>query len=196
MTVITQETLTTSGITLAKLFGRQQHEIARFEEANQRLASVATRQQVIGQAFFTVVMTFLGVTPVLIYLAAGIILDSGAASLSAGTIVAFTTLQTRLFFPVARILEVWVELQSSRAMFRRIFRYLDEEPEVVERQVLAISFDEQDMVQNIERFGLEDGQIVPLARRVTSTSVEGKGFLRQLLGNIGNFNPGALLNNN
>ncbi len=134
MTVITQETLTTSGITLAKLFGRQQHEIARFEEANQRLAQVATRQQIIGQAFFMIVMTFLGVTPVLIYLAAGIILDSGVATLSAGTIVAFTTLQTRLFFPVARILEVWVELQSSRAMFRRIFRYLDEEPEIVERE--------------------------------------------------------------
>ena len=69
-------------------------------------------------------------------------------------------------------------------------------PTVVERQVLAISFDGNDVVQNIERFGLEDGRVVPLARRVTSSSVEGKGFLRQLLGNIGNFNPGALLGNN
>ena len=69
------------------------------------------------------------------------------------------------------------------------------EPEVVERQVLAISFDGRDLVQNIERFGLEDGRVVPLARRVTSSSVEGKGFLRQLLGNLGNFNPGAFLNN-
>ena len=69
-------------------------------------------------------------------------------------------------------------------------------PEVVERQVLAISFDGRDVVQNIERFGLQDGQVVPLSRRVTSSSVEGKGFLRQLMGNIGNFNPGALLGSN
>ncbi len=69
-------------------------------------------------------------------------------------------------------------------------------PQVMERQVLAISFDSRDVVQNIERFGLADGRVVPLTRRVTSSSVQDKGFLRQLLGNIGNFNPAALLNNN
>jgi ATP-binding cassette subfamily B protein len=132
MNVITQETLSISGITLAKLFGRQGHEIERFEGANRRLAEVATRQQVVGQSFFTVVQTFLGVSPVLIYLAAGLMINADLGSLTAGTIVAFTTLQGRLFFPVARMLEVWVELQSSRAMFRRIFAYLDEEPDVVE----------------------------------------------------------------
>ncbi|UYV39320.1 outer membrane protein assembly factor BamE [Rhodobacteraceae bacterium D3-12] len=68
-------------------------------------------------------------------------------------------------------------------------------PEVVERQVVAISFDQGGVVRNIERFGLERGQVVPISRRVTSSSVDGKGFLRQLLGNIGNFNPAALLNN-
>lgn len=70
------------------------------------------------------------------------------------------------------------------------------EPKVIDRQVLAISFDDKDVVRNIERFGLEQGRIVPLTRRVTSSSVEGKGFLRQLLGNIGAFNPGAFLNKN
>ncbi|MDU8926806.1 outer membrane protein assembly factor BamE [Alisedimentitalea sp. MJ-SS2] len=70
------------------------------------------------------------------------------------------------------------------------------EPQIIDRQVLAISFDGGDVVQNIERFGLEDGQVVPIARRVTNSSVEGKGFLRQLLGNLGSFNPGALLSNN
>ena len=70
------------------------------------------------------------------------------------------------------------------------------EPKENDRQVVAISFDEAGVVKNIERFGLEQGHIVPLSRRVTSSSVEDKGFLRQLLGNIGNFNPGALLSNN
>ena len=69
------------------------------------------------------------------------------------------------------------------------------EPKVIERQVLAISFD-GDVVKNIERFGLEDGQVVPIARRVTNSSVQGKGFLRQLLGNLGQFNPAAALSNN
>src|SRR6056297_2119381 len=62
-------------------------------------------------------------------------------------------------------------------------------PEVIERQVLAISFNEDDTIANIETFGLEDGQIVPLARRVTDSSVVNNGFLRQMLGNIGNINP-------
>ncbi|MFD0858162.1 outer membrane protein assembly factor BamE [Roseovarius aquimarinus] len=62
-------------------------------------------------------------------------------------------------------------------------------PEVIERQVLAISFDQQGVVQNIERFDLRDGNIVPLTRRVTDNSVQDKGFLRQMLGNIGNINP-------
>jgi len=59
-------------------------------------------------------------------------LDGGNSTLTAGTIIAFTTLQSRLFFPVARLLETSVELQSSRALFRRIFDYLDAETDVVE----------------------------------------------------------------
>ena len=62
-------------------------------------------------------------------------------------------------------------------------------PEIVERQVLAISFDDTDAIANIERFGLEDGNVVPLSRRVTDSSVVDNGFLRQMLGNIGNINP-------
>jgi ATP-binding cassette subfamily B protein len=129
---ITQETLSVSGITLSKLYGRQDAETARFGEANRRLAAAATRQQAIGQAFFSVVQTFLGVTPVIVYLVAGLLINGGTA-LTAGTVVAFTTLQNRLFFPVARLLETTVELQSSRAMFRRIFEYLDTAPDIVER---------------------------------------------------------------
>jgi len=62
-------------------------------------------------------------------------------------------------------------------------------PEVIERQVLAISFDQQNVIANIERFDLRDGNVVPLSRRVTTSSVQSKGFLRQILGNIGNLNP-------
>ena len=132
MMVVTQETLSVSGITLSKLYGRQGTEVGRFQEANSRLAAAATQQQAIGQAFFSVVQTFLGVTPVIVYLVVGLLLNGGT-DLTAGTVVAFTTLQNRLFFPVARMLETTVELQSSRAMFRRIFEYLDTTPDIVER---------------------------------------------------------------
>lgn len=132
MNVLTNETLSVSGFTLARLFGRSDREIRRFETRNREVADVATRQQVIGQAFFTVIQAFLGLSPVAVYLAAGLLIDGGT-NLTAGTIVAVTTLQNRLFFPVARMLETFVELQSSQAMFVRVFEYLDTEPDVVER---------------------------------------------------------------
>ncbi len=61
-------------------------------------------------------------------------------------------------------------------------------PQVVERELLAISFDGQDVVSNIERFGLEDGRVITLSRRVTSSGVKGQGFIAQIIGNFGNFN--------
>ncbi|MCR9113681.1 MAG: outer membrane protein assembly factor BamE [Rhodobacteraceae bacterium] len=76
----------------------------------------------------------------------------------------------------------------------RVREYGAFRPEVIDRQVLAISFNEDETIANIERFNLEDGNIVPLTRRVTDSSVVGNGFLRQMLGNIGNINPGGLFN--
>lgn len=149
MSTITQETLSVSGVTLAKLFGRQDHEVGRFVGSSARLSTSAQRQQVIGQAFFTVIQTFLGITPIVAYLAAGYALNGGS-DLTAGTVIAFTTLQNRLFFPVARMLETFVELQSSRALFGRIFAYLDIEPEIVEADD-ARSLD-PDATEGVTRF--------------------------------------------
>lgn len=67
-------------------------------------------------------------------------------------------------------------------------------PEVVERQVVAISFKNDGTIANIERFGLEDGYVVALSRRVTDSSVVGNGFLRQILGNFGQFDPEQMFN--
>ncbi|MBR9653263.1 outer membrane protein assembly factor BamE [Thalassovita aquimarina] len=72
----------------------------------------------------------------------------------------------------------------------RVRHYAYQRPEVVDRQVLAISFDKRGVVSNVERFMLEDGRVVPLTRRVTSSNIANKGFLRQLLGNIGQFRAG------
>lgn len=68
-------------------------------------------------------------------------------------------------------------------------------PQVIEREVLAISFNPDDTIANIERFGLEDGQVVPISSRVTDSSVVKNGFLRQLLSNIGALNPADAFGN-
>lgn len=66
-------------------------------------------------------------------------------------------------------------------------------PEEIDRQVLAISFTDAGVLANIERFGLADGQVVALSRRVTDSNLRDTTFIRQLLGNIGNFDAGTLI---
>lgn len=66
-------------------------------------------------------------------------------------------------------------------------------PRETDREVLAISFDSAGRVENIERFGLEDGTVVPLSRRVTDTNIKGLGLVQQLMGNLGRFNPGQFI---
>ncbi len=67
------------------------------------------------------------------------------------------------------------------------------EPKTISRELVAINFSEAGTVTGIQRFGLEDGKVIPLQRRVTSSSIEDKTFLRQLLGNLGNFGPGNFI---
>jgi ATP-binding cassette subfamily B protein len=133
MSAITQETLSVSGILLAKVFDRSRDAIERYERENRRLAELQVRQQMVGRTFFALVQTFFSITPALVYLVAGLAISGGSApSISAGTIVAFTALQTRLFFPVGQMLQVSVEVQSSLALFERIFQYLDLQHEIVD----------------------------------------------------------------
>jgi ATP-binding cassette, subfamily B, bacterial len=132
MSAITQETLSVSGILLSKVFERRSDEIERYRRANERLAALQVRQQMTGQGFFALVQAFFGITPAIIYLVAGLSLDNGGQAISAGTIVAFTTLQTRLFFPIVQLLRVSVEIQSSLALFERVFEYLDLESDIVD----------------------------------------------------------------
>ena len=134
VTAITQETLSISGIMLAKLFGRQNQEIERFHNENERMADLAVRRQMTGQSFFTVMQIFFSLAPVVVYLISGyLIAGTTTPDISAGTIVAFTTLQFRLYFPIVNLMEVSVELQSSMALFERIFRYLDIRPDIEDR---------------------------------------------------------------
>jgi ATP-binding cassette, subfamily B, bacterial len=131
MSALTEETLSVSGVLLAKVFGNQGRDIGRYRQESQRLADLEVRQNMIGQGFYAVVQSFLSITPAAIYLIAGLLLAHGH-SISAGTIVAFTTLQTRLYFPIGQLLQVSVELRSSLALFDRVFEYLDVVPDIVD----------------------------------------------------------------
>ena len=134
LTTITQETLSVSGILLSKAFGRQDHESKRFRKENERLAGLQLRQQMMGRSFFATINIFFSVTPALVYLVAGFVLAGEAPTdITPGTIVAFTTLQSRLFFPIGQMLQMNVEVQSAGALFERIFNYLDMEHEIVDR---------------------------------------------------------------
>jgi ATP-binding cassette, subfamily B, bacterial len=119
LSALTEETLSVSGVLLAKTFDRQRDAVERYREGNRRLAWLNVRQQMVGRSFFALVQTFFSASPALIYLVAGY------SHLSLGTIVAFTTLQTRLLFPIGSLLQTAVEVQSSLALFERIFAYLD-----------------------------------------------------------------------
>ena len=133
MTAITQETLSISGIMLSKLFGRQNLEIERFQWENQHLSDLVVRRQMTGQSFWAVMQTFFSISPVIIYVLAGYLISGiGRDGISPGTIIAFTTLQARLYFPIGTLLQLSVELQSSMALFERIFEYLDIKADIVD----------------------------------------------------------------
>jgi ATP-binding cassette subfamily B protein len=126
LSALTEETLSVSGILLTKVFDRRRDAVERYRAENRRLAGLQVRQQMVGRSFFALVQSFFAITPALIYLVAG------WSDLTAGTIVAFTTLQTRLLFPIGSMLQTSVEVQSSLALFERIFQYLDLPHEIVD----------------------------------------------------------------
>jgi ATP-binding cassette, subfamily B, bacterial len=127
---ITQETLSVSGILLTKVFGRQSHEVDRYAAENARQARLQVRQAMTGRGFFAITQAFFGISPALVYLVAG--LQGVHGDLSAGTLVAFTTLQSRLLMPINQLLQVSVEVQSSLALFGRIFELIDLQPQITD----------------------------------------------------------------
>lgn len=147
LTAIMQETLSVSGILLSKAFGRQSYEIERFRSENQKFSALEVKRTMVGRGFFALVQVFFSITPAFVYVLGGYLflrgsIDGNAASI-VGTIVAFTTLQSRLFFPLGTLLNVQVEIQSALALFDRIFEYLDLERDITDRDgALEIARDE------------------------------------------------------
>ena len=129
---IVQESLSVSGILLGKTMGRTEDLARRFETESGRLAELEVRSRMTGRWMMAAIQTTFAVMPALVYWFAGFTIAQGSATITIGTLVAFTTLQTRLFFPIGSLLGVQVEVQSSLALFDRIFEYLDQRVDIVE----------------------------------------------------------------
>src|SRR4051794_11437750 len=127
---LVQESLSVSGILLGKTMGRTEELADRFERDSLRLADLEIRQRMAGRWVMASIQTSFSIMPAAIYWFGGM-----THVVSIATIVAFTTLQTRLFFPVGSLLGVSLDVQTSLALFDRIFEYLDQGVDIVEGTV-------------------------------------------------------------
>jgi ATP-binding cassette subfamily B protein len=133
ISALVEESLSVSGILLGKTMGRSAELAERFERESADLADLEVRSRMAGRWRMASVQIAFSAMPALIYLFAGLTIASGGTAISIGTLVAFTTLQTRLFFPIQSLLSVGVDVQSSLALFERVFEYLELPVEIKER---------------------------------------------------------------
>lgn len=167
-----EETLSVSGALLTKTFGRQRREIDRFTATSRELMRLEMRRTMIAQVFWVVTQTFWAAAPALIYYLGGRRL--GIDALTIGSIVAFATLQNRLFFPLSRLFSVQVQVQSSLALFDRIFEYLDLPVEIGDRDdAISVMAPRGEVAFADVRFTY-DGAVRPALDGVTFTAPPGQ----------------------
>jgi ATP-binding cassette subfamily B protein len=130
---LVQESLSVSGILLGKTMGRGSQLADRFEADSRRLADLEVRQRMTGRWVMASIQTSFAIMPAAVYWFGGLLLASGSHAVSIPMLVAFTTLQTRLFFPIGSLLGVGLDVQTSLALFDRIFEYLDEPIDIEEK---------------------------------------------------------------
>jgi ATP-binding cassette subfamily B protein len=126
---LVEESLSVSGMLLGKTMGRSAELADRFERESSALANLEVRQVMAGRWVMASIQMSFSIMPALVYWFAG---QPFVGAVSLGTVVAFTTLQTRLFWPVGSLLSVQIDMQTSLALFDRVFEYLDLPVEIVE----------------------------------------------------------------
>ncbi|HEV3002661.1 MAG TPA: ABC transporter ATP-binding protein [Solirubrobacteraceae bacterium] len=134
MSALVEESLSVSGILLGKTMGRSAELTERFERESSELADLEVASRMAGRWRMATVQMSFAIMPALVYLFAGLSIAGGGGAITLGTLVAFTTLQTRLFFPIQSLLNVGIDVQTSFALFDRIFQYLDLQVDVAERE--------------------------------------------------------------
>ena len=133
MSTLVEESLSVSGILLGKTMGRSHELVDRFSLESRELADLEVRARMAGRWRMASVQMAFAIMPAAVYWFAGYNIAHGHDAISIGTVVAFTTLQTRLLFPMQQLLSVGLEVQTSLALFGRIFEYLDLPVDIIER---------------------------------------------------------------
>ena len=133
MSTLVEESLSVSGILLGKTMGRSPELVRRFSEESGELADLEVRARMAGRWRMASVQMSFAIMPAAVYWFAGYSIAQGSATISIGTVIAFTTLQTRVLFPIQSLLSVGLEVQTSLALFGRIFEYLDLPVDIEER---------------------------------------------------------------
>jgi ATP-binding cassette subfamily B protein len=133
ISTLVEESLSVSGILLGKTMGRSRELAERFSAESAQLADLEVRQRMAGRWVMASIQASFAIMPALVYWFAGQSFATGGSVISIGTLVAFTTLQTRLFFPIGQLLSIGIDIQTSLAMFDRVFEYLDLEVDIEER---------------------------------------------------------------
>jgi ATP-binding cassette subfamily B protein len=133
MSTLVEESLSVSGILLGKTMGRSHELVDRFSSESRELADLEVRARMAGRWRMSSVQMSFAIMPAAVYWFAGYSIAHGHDAISIGTVVAFTTLQTRLLFPMQQLLSVGLEVQTSLALFGRIFEYLDLPVDIEER---------------------------------------------------------------
>jgi ATP-binding cassette, subfamily B, bacterial len=150
---LVQESLSVSGILLGKTMGRTNELADRFEVDSRRLAELEVRQRMAGRWVMASIQTSFAVMPAAVYWFGGLALSSASIPM----LVSFTALQTRLFFPVGSLLGVGLDVQTSLALFDRIFEYLDQPIDIEEKPDALVSAPAGDVVFDHVWFGYADG---------------------------------------
>lgn len=125
MAATVTESLSVSGILLGRTMGRADSLTTSFAEESERLVDLEVRSSMAGRWRMSTIGIVMAAMPALIYWAAGLAIQSGGPAISIGTLVAFVSLQQGLFRPAVSLLSTGVQMQTSLALFQRIFEYLD-----------------------------------------------------------------------
>ena len=156
---ILNETLSVSGQLLVKLFGKEEEEYRKYENANRRMIRLNIRESMAGRWFRVVITTFSSVGPMLLYLVGGVLMMRYDADLSVGDITVMVALLGRMYGPVNSLLNIQVEWIRSMALFTRIFEYYDmpveiqspPNPVIPRRTDATVEFKDVDFSYDAER---------------------------------------------
>jgi ATP-binding cassette, subfamily B, bacterial len=149
---LVQESLSVSGILLGKTMGRTNELADRFEADSLRLSQLEVRQRMAGRWVMASIQTSFAIMPAAVYWFGGLALSHSSIPM----LVSFTALQTRLFFPVGSLLGVSLDVQTSLALFDRIFEYLDQQVDIEEKPDAMSTVDAGDVVFDHVSFGYGD----------------------------------------